>query len=198
MSGDGEPSNGCPRTDRAVLTDGGEPVDGVGDDGETVADASGDDPDSPAADDAVAKHSVSRRGMLLYGGGSALVTLGGAGAGWFAFIRASRGPEEEVVREYVDAIDRGYFYTAQELFHENAPTDAWGQDELPGVDRISLSVERTAVADREEDPGLEGVEELALVHVDITMEGGVNSELLELAFVVAQNEAGEWKLWRDR
>ncbi|MFC7058396.1 hypothetical protein [Halovenus salina] len=84
------------------------------------------------------------------------------------------------------------------MYHENAPGEAWGQEELPGVDRISLSVEKTDVADRVDQPDLEGVEELALVHVDITMEGSANSELLKLAFEVAENDDGEWKLWRDQ
>lgn len=96
---------------------------------------------------------VTRRGMLTYSGGSALLTFGGIGAGWFAFVREPTGPEEEVVREYVAAVDRSHFYTAQEL---------------------------------------------ALVHVDITYQDGTRTGVLELAFIVAQNEAGDWRLWRDQ
>lgn len=141
---------------------------------------------------------VSRRGLLTYGGGSALATWAGVGLGWWMFLREPTGPEEDVVREYVDALDRSHFYTAQSLFHENAPGRAWSPAEIPDVDRVALTVERTEVVDRVENPNIEGVAELALVHVDITIDDGVRTDLLELAFVVALNEDGEWKLWRDR
>jgi len=151
-----------------------------------------------ADDDESVDLGVTRRGLLTYSGGSALLTLGGIGAGWFAFVREDTGPEEEVVREYVDALDRSHFYTAETLFHEDAPVEAWGPAELPDVGRLSLTVEDTEVVDREDEPDVAGVEELALVHVDITIDDGVESTLLELAFVVALNEEGEWKMWRDR
>lgn len=151
-----------------------------------------------AAEDETVEPGVTRRGLLTYSGGSALLTLGGIGAGWFAFLRERTTPEEEVVREYVDALDRAQFYTAETLFHEDAPVEAWGPAEIPDVGRISLTVEDTEVADREEVPDMASVEELALVQVDITMDDGVESTLLELAFVVALNEDGEWKMWRDR
>lgn len=141
---------------------------------------------------------VSRRGLLTWGSGSALATFTGAGLGWFVFVHEPTGPEEDVVREYVDALDRSHFYTAQTLFHEDAPGEAWRPEELPDVDRIELTVEETEVVDRVEDPEIDGVEELALVHVDISIDDGVRSDLLQLAFVVALNEDGEWKLWRDR
>ncbi len=141
---------------------------------------------------------VTRRGLLTYGGGSALATWGGVAAGWYVLIHEPTGPEEDVVREYVDALDRSHFHTADELFHENAPGEAWGPAEIPDVDRVDLTVERTEVVDRVEEPDIEGVEELALVHVDITIDDGLQSELLELAFVVALNEDGEWKIWEDR
>jgi hypothetical protein len=141
---------------------------------------------------------VSRRGMLTYSGGSALLTFGGLGAGWFAFIREPTGPEEDVVREYVAALDRSHFYTAQSLFHENAPDDAWSATELPTMDRAELTVERTEVVDRQSDVDISGVQELALVHIDITYRDSQRTELLELAFIVAKNENGEWRMWRDQ
>lgn len=140
---------------------------------------------------------VSRRGMLTYGGGAALVTWLGIGAGWYVFIREPTGPEEDVVREYVDAIDRSHFYTAQELFHENAPDEAWRPEEIPDVDRVDVAVEDTEVVDRETEPETAGVEEVALVHADVSIDDGTRSELLELAFIVVRNEEGEWKMWRD-
>lgn len=166
----------------------------------------GDPEACPACEAALAADSdaeptapgVTRRGLLTYSGGSALLTLAGVGAGWYALVYEQRGPEEEVVREYVAALDRAHFYTAQELFHEEAPGEAWGPAEIPDVGRVSLEVERTEVVDRMEEPAVEGVEELALVHVDVRMDDGTRSTLLELAFVVARNEDGEWKMWRDQ
>jgi len=141
--------------------------------------------------------AISRRGMLTYGVGSALATWLVIGAGWLAFFYERTGPEEDVVREYVAAVDRSHFYTAQELFHENAPDQAWRPQEIPDVERVDLIVEETEVVDRETEPETEGVEEVALVHADVTIDDGSRSELLELAFVVAKNEDGEWKLWQD-
>lgn len=141
---------------------------------------------------------VSRRGMLAYGGGTALATWGGIGAGWFAFVYERTSPEEDVVREYVDAVDRSKFYTAQQLFHEDAPGEAWSATEIPDVDRLSLTIENTEVVDRQSEVDHENVRELALVVAEITIESSQQSETIEVGFVVAQNDGGEWKLWEDR
>ena len=155
-------------------------------------------PAAEPSDSSPGTTGVTRRGLLVYSGGSALATFGGAGSGWFVFIREPTGPEEDVVREYVDALDRAHFHTAQELFHENAPGEAWSPSEIPDIGQVSLTVEETAVVDRETDIEIDGVEELALVHVDIELDDGSQVELLELAFVVARDEDGEWLLWQDR
>lgn len=141
---------------------------------------------------------VSRRGMLTYGGGSALLTWLAAGTGWYVFIHEPTSPEEAVVREYVEALDRAHFYTAAGLFHDNAPGEAWGPGELPDVNRVELAVEQTEVVDRETDVDLDGVEELALVHADISIDDGRRSNVLYVAFVVALNDDGEWRLWDEQ
>ena len=142
--------------------------------------------------------AVSRRGFLVYSGGSALATWAAVGAGWFAFIREPTGPEEDVVREYVDALDRSHYNTAASLFHEDAPGEAWSPQELPTPNHVEITVEETDVVDRETETDTTGVEELALVHADVRIDDGNRSEVLALAFVVAKNEEGEWLLWEDR
>jgi hypothetical protein len=159
--------------------------------------AAGDRPDDLTAETANPS-GVSRRGVLFYSGGSAALTLAALGGGWFAFIREDYPPEEAVVREYVDALNRGHFYTAQNLFHENAPGEAWTAQEFPTAKQVSLDVQRTEVVDRQSDLDIPGVRELALVHVDIEYQGGSERRLLELAFIVAQNMDDEWRLWKDR
>ncbi|PSP27444.1 hypothetical protein BRC65_05630 [Halobacteriales archaeon QH_2_65_14] len=172
--------------------------------GQSLADVgtdagSGDDEESAGdGEKSLEYRNVSRREMLAYGGGSAVATWAAAGAGWFAFIYEQTGPEEDVVREYVSALDRSHFYTASQLFHENAPGEAWTAEELPDVDQVDLSVEEAEVTDREEDVDIDGVQELALVVAEISMETSLESQTMEVAFVVALNEDGEWKLWRDR
>ncbi|MFC7071572.1 hypothetical protein ACFQJ7_16815 [Halovenus rubra] len=144
------------------------------------------------------KSGVNRRDFLAYSGGSALATGAGISAGWYAFVYKERGPEEEVVREYVDALDRSHFYTAGTLFHEDAPGEPWGANEIPGINRVTLSVEKTKVTDRETEPEVASVTEFALVRAKIRMDDGVESKLLDVGIVVAQNNDGEWKIWRDR
>jgi hypothetical protein len=141
---------------------------------------------------------ATRREMLAYGGGSALLTWGAIGAGWYAFIYEQTGPEEDVVREYVDALDRAHFYTASQLFHEDAPGEAWSPNEIPDVGQVDLSVEKTEVVDRQEEVDIGTVQELALVIATITIDGRVESQTMDVGFVVAKNQDGEWKLWQDR
>lgn len=141
---------------------------------------------------------VSRRGLLVYSGSAMALTWAGFGAGWFALVYEQVSPPEKVVREYVDALDRSKFYTAEQLFHEDAPGDAWGPDDLPEISRLSLTVEDTEVTDRETDVPRQGVTELALVVATITIATTERSNTTEVPMVVAKNDAGEWKLWEDR
>lgn len=145
-----------------------------------------------------ASSGATRREMLTYGGGSALLTLGAIGAGWFTFFYEQRSPEEELVREYVDALDRSHFYTASQLFHEDAPGEAWTANEIPDVDQVDMSVDGTEVVDREDEVDITTVQELALVIAEIAIDGGMESQTMEVGFVLAKNQDGEWKLWEDR
>jgi len=141
---------------------------------------------------------VSRRDALVYGGGTYVcggLLLGGV---WYGFFRESFEPEEEVVREYVDALDRAHFYTVQELFHEDAPDSPPTAADVPDVAQVDLSAEETEIVDRDTDPDLASVEAFALVRTVISLESPMDSDTLEVGIVVAQNEAGEWKIWSDK
>lgn len=192
---DGTPGT-CPACD-VSLEETAEATTETGDTAEETGDVTAEDDDAEPAE-AANPPGVSRRGVLFYSGGTATATLAGLGGGWFAFIREDYPPEEAVVREYVDALNRGHFYTAQSLFHENAPGEAWTAQEFPTAKEVSLEVQRTEVVDRQSDLDIAGVVELALVHVDIEYQGGSERRLLELAFIVAQNTDEEWRLWKDR
>ncbi|MEF8813392.1 MAG: hypothetical protein V5A55_06190 [Halovenus sp.] len=142
---------------------------------------------------------LSRRAMLGYGVGSTLVTLGAFAAGWRTFLYEHTTPAEDVVREYVDALDRAHFVTAGELFHENAPDPPPTAAENPDLESVDLTVEETEVLDRAEDVSIAGVEELALVRTRITIESPFGGEqTVEPRITAARNEDGEWRIWRDR
>lgn len=140
---------------------------------------------------------LSRRAMLTYTGGSAAATLGLIGAGWFTFFYERTGPEEDVVREYVTALDRAHFNRAALLYHEDAPGEAPTPADQPGLRDIDISVEETAVTARESDVSLDAVEELAFVDATVVFESASGTERVETGFVVAHHSNGEWFLWRD-
>lgn len=172
---------GCHRCGRErAVADGGTPP------------AGRDDGPEPVEHD-----TVSRRAMLGYTGGSALATLGLAGAGWYVFFRPTYGPEEEVVREYFAAIDRDHYNTAALLFHEDSPDSPWAADRVTEVSQMDISVEDTEVRERWENAERESVEEYALVVADVEMDSGVESETFAIGVLVAKNTDGEWRIWRD-
>jgi len=156
-------------------------------------DGKGDKPE----DDEFTDKSVSRRGMLAYGGGSALLTWGAAGAGWFTFIYEPAGPEEELVREYVGALDRSNFYTVAGLFHEDAPVSPPTVRDFPDIQEVDTSIDSTEVVERNEDVALETVQEMALVRAEMTVDSPTESTTITHGFVVAQNTDGDWKMWRE-
>jgi len=141
---------------------------------------------------------LSRRAMLGYGVGSALAMLGAFAAGWGILIYERTTPAEDVVRDYVAALDRSHFVTASELFHENAPDSPPTAAENPDLEGVDMTVEETEVIDRAEDVSLEGVQELALVRTRITIQGPFREQTVEPRITVARNEDGEWRIWRDR
>jgi len=151
-----------------------------------MAPAKWDDPDG-----------VSRRDVLVYGGGSYLfggLVLGGV---WWGVFRDRAGPAEEVVREYVEALDRSQFFTAAGLFHEDAPDPPPSPSDLPDIGRLDLAVESTEVLDRDADPEVSSVREFALVRTEVSVESAMESDTLGLDVVVAKNGAGDWKIWSD-
>jgi hypothetical protein len=211
----GAPGNrgetGCRRCGtRLVAADGGSAIDDGNENGPASGEHEGGGSEdaadeSEAADDAAREAEpttrgggVSRRGMLLYSGGSAALTLATIGAGWFAFVYKPRPPEEEVVREYVDAIDRNKFNTATGLFHEESPHTPWPTRDPAEIARMDLTVESTSVDDRQVETERESVREYALVVTEVTFDSGAESERFTVRIVVAQNEDGEWRIWRDQ
>lgn len=141
--------------------------------------------------------TLSRREMLTYGGGSAALTGAGIGAGWFAFVHESRPPEEELVRDYVDAIDRDKYNTATGMFHEASPHTPWPTREPTELAQMDLSVEGTDVGNRQQATDTGSVREFALVVTEVNFDSGVESETFTVRVVVAKNEDDEWRIWRD-
>lgn len=153
--------------------------------------------DPPEGEDRDIPHSVTRRDFLMYGGGATVLAWAGIGAGWFTFVYERTGPEEDVVREYVDAVDRSQFYTVNQLFHEDAPHEPPTPADIPDVDGIDIEVEKTEVIDREADPETASIEELALVRAELRLRSPQESQRLTADFWVARDTTGEWKLWAD-
>lgn len=176
-------------TERRVLADGGSPDSADTDTQHTDEDASG------GADDADTS-AFSRRALLGYGGGSALLTVAGAGGLWFALVYEDIGPEEAVVREYFNAIDRSNYATAEAMFHSDSPDSSWANDEIRNLLRVDLAVEDTTVRERYEAER-ESVQEYALVVADVEIDNGEQSETFSIGIMVAQNADGEWRIWRD-
>jgi len=135
--------------------------------------------------------------MLGYTGGAALSTWALAGAGWYVFIHESLEPEEELVREYFDAIDRDHYNTAALMFHEESPDSPWAADRVAEVSRMEISVEDTEIAERWENADRASIQEWALVVADVEMDSGAESETFAIGILVAKNSEGEWRIWRD-
>lgn len=182
-----------------IFADGGDPVSSDGD-ADSETDAAPDAESEQAAEKGASENenkAFSRRAMLGYGGGSALLTLTGAGGIWYAFFYPRLSPEEKVVREYFRAIDRNNYNTAERLFHENSPDSSWASDEVPNLLRVSVSVEDTEIRERWEDAERETVQEYALVAADVTIDNGQQAETFLIGIMIAQNTDGEWRIWRD-
>lgn len=148
-------------------------------------------------DDDLERSSVSRRGMLGYLGGTTFGVLGLASAGWYVFLRETRGPEEQVVVDYWDYIDRAHYNSAVALFHEYAPVDPPSARTVAVYSQANIDVESTEVIDEREETDLEGVGAAAIVRADITLDWGTSSERMEPAFIVAENADGDWRMWDD-
>jgi hypothetical protein len=183
----------------SVLADGGESASEEAD-GDSETDAAPDAESAGATGEGAAgdeNPAFSRRAMLGYGGGSALLTLGGAGGIWYAFFYPRLGPEEKVVQEYFRAVDRNNYNTAERLFHEDSPDSSWASDEVPNLLRMSVSVDDTEIRERWGDAERETVQEYALVAADVTIDNGEQAETFVIGIMVAQNTDGEWRIWRD-
>jgi len=190
------PRRGSPRViaDGGTPSDDGESADGEPTDGAAVSDGHNA---STAESGAAEGDGISRRAMLGYSGGSALATWALAGAGWYVFIHEPLEPEEEVVREYFNAIDRDHYNTAASLFHEDSPDSLWVAGRVAEVSQMDISVEDTEIPERWEDADRESVEEYALVVADVEMDSGRQSETFAIGIMVAKNTDGEWRIWRD-
>jgi len=148
-------------------------------------------------DDDLERSSVSRRGAIGYLGGTTFGVLGLASAGWYVFLRETRGPEEQVVVDYWDYIDRAHYNSAVALFHRNAPVDPPTPRTVAVYSQANIDVESTEVLDEREETDLAGVGAAAIVRADITLDWGSSSEGMEPAFVVAENDDGDWRMWDD-
>jgi hypothetical protein len=169
-------------------------------DADSETDAAPDTESEGAAEKDVSEDetpAVSRRAMLGYSGGSALLTLGGAGGVWYTVFYPRHSPEEKVVREYFSAVDRNNYNTAERLFHADSPDSSWASDEIPNLLRVSVSVEDTEIRERWENAERETVKEYALVAADVTIDNGEQAETFLIGIMVAQNTDGEWRIWRD-
>lgn len=139
----------------------------------------------------------SRRAILGYGGGSALLTWVLAGGLWYALVYEQISAEEQVVRDYFNAIGRNNYGTAERLFHSESPDSSWATDEIANLNRVDVSVEDTEVEQRWEEADRESVEEYALVVADVTIDNGEQSETFDIGIMVAQNTDEEWRIWQD-
>lgn len=155
------------------------------------------DPDDGEGTDCDGASGLSRRAMLGYTGGSMAATFGVVGAGWLTFVYERTGPEEDVVREYVTALDRQHFNTAALLYHEDAPGTPPSPAENPRLQDTDISVEETAVTARNEDVELDSVAQLAFVDATLVFDSPWETQQVETGFVVARRPEGEWRLWRD-
>lgn len=158
---------------------------------------SGDWIDEGSAEDDWDGSSVSRRGMVGYLGGTMVGIFGLAGAGWFAFIREQTDPAEQVVIDYWDYIDRAKYNSAVLIFHRNAPVEPISARMVAFYSQASIDVPDTEIIDERDDVDLPGVETLALVRAEISLDWGTSTDTMNPAFAVAENEENNWRMWDD-
>jgi hypothetical protein len=141
--------------------------------------------------------SVSRRRVVGYLGGTMAGVFGLAGAGWYAFFRNTNEPEEQVVIDYWDYIDRAKYNSAVAIFHRNAPVEPITPETVAMYSQASIDVESTEILDRRGDVDFPGVLTLALVRVEISLDWRTSTDRMNLAFAVAENEENNWRIWDD-
>lgn len=184
-------SNRCEHCGTGLATDGGA-TDGAGTGGGEKLEDDETNRKSPEGD------RLSRRAMLGYTGAGAGVTFGGIGAGWFVFIREPMGPEEAVVEEYVNALDRAHFNTARDLYHRDSPGKRPTRENFRLMGDREIGVENTEITTRQEESDIETVDELALVETTVSADSPWGEEESFVTdFIVARNPEGDWKIWRD-
>jgi flagellin FlaB len=146
--------------------------------------------------------------MLVGGVGIA----GLAGAGWVVLGDGTlplvggddeRGGPEGAIRAYVDALNAGDATALRDALHDQSPLDGPEDGGLSNVQDMEFTLENATVVDEElsEDASeYESVQAFETVEFTLAVEGteqaGGNEEFTQ-AFVVAQNQAGEWKLWNE-
>lgn len=162
---------------------------------------------------------LSRRQLLLVGGGAAggvfvLTQLGSDSGGG---TDSPEGPIRELF-DIIDSVAEGSSVDdavdrTREIYHENAPEDAESQaSDLVEFQQIAesiqteggsidFSLEDVEVVEQASAPEEDAVEEFALVSWTLTitasLDGQTDTEVNSETGVVAQNTAGEWKLWAD-
>jgi hypothetical protein len=141
--------------------------------------------------------SVSRRRVFGYVGGTMAGVFGVAGASWYAFFRNTNAPEEQVVIDYWDYIDRAKYNSAVAILHRNAPVEPIAPETVAVYSQASIDVGSTEILDRREDVDLPGVLTLALVRAEISMDWGTSVDRMNPAFAVAENEENDWRIWDD-
>lgn len=158
---------------------------------------SGDWIDDGSGEEDLDGSSVSRRGMVGYLCGTMAGIFALAGAGWFAFIREETEPAEQVVIDYWDYIDRARYNSAVLIFHRNAPVEPISPRMVAFYSKASIDVPDTEIIDERDDIDLPGVETLALVRAEISLDWGTNTDTMNPAFAVAENEENDWRMWDD-
>lgn len=122
---------------------------------------------------------TSRRNLLKYGGGAAVLGVGGFLI-WDNFL-SGRSPEE-TVREFYTALNQSNTNRANELIHSESPTGELSESEASQLEG-EISLESTELINE--------TGETAFVRANISFSNFGSSE----AEIELRKEDGEWKIW---
>lgn len=119
---------------------------------------------------------------------SGVVTAGLAGCTALLGTDDERDDPDTVVRDFVEAMDKGDVDAANELVHEDSPEGEVTEESVAFSDTVDMSVEETEVLEKNDDT--------AKVRVVVTVSDGSDSQQQESTFEL-RTQDGEWKIWEE-
>jgi len=126
--------------------------------------------------------SVTRRKVLTYGGGAAV--LAGGGWGVYALLIDRRSPEE-TVRQYYVALDDGDVETAEGFIHTDSPVQEIPDIQVDLFEQNDITIQSTELLGKSD----------GRAQVRVTVTGAHSEKDQQETTQECRTEGREWKLW---